>query len=372
MKICFLTNELSIKHGWGRYSISIIKEVIKNPEIDFCVLTSNRAHNIFLPEAKLYPILPPLFQTRTEKIFSLIGNYKKIRKKLQNTDIVHSLIEPYAPIVYLAQIKKPFIVTLHGTYAVNPFKKRFLKKIYSASYKRARQIICVSKFTQKEFLKKINLPQTLVINNGIDYNKFQDFDIILSQNAKNILSVGALTKRKGYHISIPAVAKVKRKYPNLKYWIVGSQENKSYFEILKKIVAENHLEDNVFFLMNLSEKELINLYHQADIFLMTPVNDENIFEGFGLVYLEANACGKPVIGAYNCGAEDAIKENYNGLLVPQNNIELTSQAILKIFDNPELSAHMSQNGRKWAQNHDWNKVFASYLNLYRNVFNYYS
>jgi len=69
-------------------------------------------------------------------------------------------------------------------------------------------------------------------------------------------------------------------------------------------------------LENVSNQELIKLYYQSDLFLLTPIYVEGSkFEGFGLVYLEANACGKPVIGTYGCGAEDAIKDNYSGFLL---------------------------------------------------------
>ena len=113
---------------------------------------------------------------------------------------------------------------------------------------------------------------------------------------------------------------------------------------------------------------MIKLYYQADIFLLTPVTiNNNDFEGFGLVYLEAGACGKSVIGTYNCGAEDAIVNNITGLLVPQNDIKATAKAILKLLDNPGLAKRLGENGKKRAKEMDWNKVVKKYIEVYKNL-----
>ena len=179
--------------------------------------------------------------------------------------------------------------------------------------------------------------------------------------------MGALKSRKDYHVSIPAVAKVKEKYPDVKYYIVGDCSNKNYFNQLEELAKRYNIEKNIFFEENINEKELIELYGQADIFLLTPVNVNNHFEGFGLVYLEANACGLPVIGSFNCGAEDIIKDNYNGLLVPQSDIENTAKAILKLLDNPNFARELGENGKKVAKRMSWDKTVSQYLKVYNSI-----
>ncbi|OGC47084.1 MAG: hypothetical protein A3A94_03505 [Candidatus Portnoybacteria bacterium RIFCSPLOWO2_01_FULL_43_11] len=370
MRICFLTNELSSKHGWGNYSTGLLNQLMRKREINCRVLVSEKTEENALPQIDVYKVLPPLFGSRAIKILSLIRNYGKIRKLIKESDIVHSLIEPYGPIVYLINRRKPLIITLHGTYAVFPFKKRLLRKVYSRVYRRARKIICVSKFTQNQFLKQIQVNNTLVINNGIDYKKFQTFGMFrkAGDNTKTIISVGALMFRKGYHISIPAAAKVKKQYPDLKYYIVGNQKNKDYFKYLKELVKKYRLDDNVVFLENISDEDLIKLYCQADLFLLTPISIEDTkFEGFGLVYLEAGACAKPVIGTFGCGAEDIIRPNFNGLLVPQNNIKETAKAVKKILDNKDLREKLGGNGEELAKKMDWVKVAKQYIDIYENL-----
>jgi len=88
------------------------------------------------------------------------------------------------------------------------------------------------------------------------------------------------------------------------------------------------------------------------------------FEGFGLVFLEAAAAALPVIGTLGNGIEDAVKNNYNGILAPQNDIEKTAKAITDIIKNENLTKEMSLNSVAWAEDHDWGKVVLKYLKAY--------
>lgn len=365
MKICFLTNELSSKDGWSRYSVSLIEQLRKNG-IDCRVLVSSNVQKNDLPDIECHKILPPL-GSRISKVFSIIRNFLKIRKLIKECDIVHSLIEPYALIAFFLRGRKPLVITLHGTYATAPFKKWYLRKIYSKVYQKAERIISISRFTQKKFLSLVKANNAIVINNGIDYGKFQlSKSFQKKENSdKVIISVGALKPRKGYHVSIPAIAEVKKKYPRLKYFIVGNQDNKKYYRCLKDLVHQYGLKNNIFFLKDLSNKELINLYWQSDLFLLTPVNINGAIEGFGLVYLEAGATKLPSIGTFGCGAEEAIKNGYSGLLVPQENIIETEKTILRILDNSDLAEQLGQNGQKRAKEMDWSKIFEKYIEVYQ-------
>jgi len=369
MKICFLVNQLSSRDGWGSYAVNLIEHLSKQ-DIDCVVLSSVQNKKNELSSIKDHKILPPLFVSRWIKIYFLIKNFFKIRKFIKQADIVHVLAEPYSLIAYWAYKKRPMFITFHGTYAVDALNKWYLKRLYKRVYKNVKKIICVSRFTKEEVLKKMPLENITVINNGVDYKKFQMYSSFKHlSDAKNIISVGALMSRKGYHVSIPAIAKVKKKYPDLKYYIIGNQKNKEYFNKLNDLVIRHSLEENVVFLENVIEKDLIEFYYQSDLFLLTPIYvEDNKFEGFGLVYLEANACGKPVIGTYGCGAEDAIVNGFNGLLVPQNDIEKTGQAILNILDNPKLVKKLSLNALDQAQKMDWSNMIKQYIQVYKNFY----
>ena len=366
MKICFLTNELSFKHGWGRYSIGLIKALALKGYQPLVLLDKTSQEND-LKEVKSYKLLSSLRNDFLKPIF-IWQDYLRVKKIVRDCQVIHSLIEPYAPLANLLAKNRPFFITAHGTYTSLLFDKLLIGWLTKKSFKKANKIFCISKFTQREVLKKIDFRNTLVINNGVDYNKWQIDKKQIPLKEKIILGVGALKPRKGYHISIPAIAKIRGKYSDFKYYIIGDQSDKNYFKQLKNLVKKNSLKEKVIFLEKISDEDLVNLYHRADLFLLTPVNINSNFEGFGLVYLEANACGKPVIGTYDCGAEEAIIDGFNGLLVPQNDIKKTSQAILNILDNSRLAEELSQNGLKQAQKMDWSNIVGQYIQIYEDFY----
>ena len=369
MKICFLSKSLDIRGGIGRYTRDIVENISRQKGVEAIVLTEKKSGHK-LEKAILRPSL------LLRDLLNLFVNVFKIRKYIKKCDIVHALDGyPYGVIIALANIgiNKKLIINGVGTYSVLPLDESIKKFLLKLAYKKADKILCISKFTENQILKRVKLDNVIVINLGVDYDKFAKphkniYGTI--QKRKTILSVvGGLKRRKGLHISISAVAGAKKKYTNIKYYIVGSQtDDREYFNELKNLVRKYNLEENIEFIENLSDSNLINLYYKSDVFLLTSINiNDNDFEGFGLVYLEAGACGKPAIGTFNCGAEDAIINNATGLLVPQNDIQKTAEAILKILDNPELAKKLGENGRKRALQMSWDNVVKKYIKEYKKL-----
>jgi len=360
MRICFLNENLDIKAGTGRYGRDIVENISKEEGVEAIVLTEkesgHRSEKAILQSSWLL-----------RHFYNLFLNALKVRKYVKKCDIIHALDGyPYGVIAALANIglNKKLIISGVGTYSVLPLDRLIKRGLLKWAYQKADKITCISRFTEKQILKRLDLDNTLVINLGVDYKKFAEqrgYQRRTTPKEKIILSVGALKSRKGYHISIPAIAEVKKRYPDIKYYIVGGKPPKTYLDLVKKY----NLEKNVKFLQGISDKDLMKLYYETDVFLLTPITiNDNDFEGFGLVYLEAGACGKPVVGTYNCGAEDAIIDGTTGLLVPQNDIHKTAEAILKLLDNFELAKKMGENGEKRAQEMDWENVVKKYIEIY--------
>jgi phosphatidyl-myo-inositol dimannoside synthase len=352
--VLVITKTLSIDDGQGRYSVDLINRLLKFYRlIVFC--------RDFADASKRYVDCRNIeFHKLNNRFFSF-----KFLKLAGKADFIHSFSDfPYClmPFWFNFLVRKPVFITVHGTYGVfpleNPINGFFLRR----AYKKARKIFCISNFTKNQIMKRIKLDNLEVINNGVDYDKFQIIKKSESGTGTGIvLSVGALKPRKGYHISIPAVAEVKKIYPDIKYYIVGGKPTDFYSDLVKKY----NLEKNIKFFINISDDELIDLYHQSDVFLLPSITfNDNDFEGFGLVYLEAGACGKPVIGTYGCGAEDAIIDGETGFLVPQSDIKMTSGAILKLINNPSLAQEMGESGRKRARQMSWENVVKKYIQTY--------
>lgn len=374
MKILILVKTLSVADGQGRYALGLIEELIKNKKNFLTILTPDNPQKKFLVNSNVKIVyIPKLFNLSLVNIFSIFKYFFIFLKNLLNTNFVHLMTDfptylIFSPLFFYKF--KPYFITAHGTFIPTALKHRIYKNFIKKILIKADKIFCVSNFTQQQIINKTKLNNTFVINNGIDFKHFNSFsekEIIKDKN-KIILSVGALKNRKGYDISLKAVVKIKNIFPNFKYYIVGDQSDQKYFNYLKHIVKENNLSENVIFLQNISDQELINLYSQADVFILTPkVIKDTKFEGFGLVYLEAGACGLPVIGSLGCGAEDAIKNDFTGFLVPQNDILATTQALIKILENSILAEKMGQNGKKWAQKFDWEVVAEKYQTEYKKI-----
>lgn len=368
-KILIITQSLSVDDGLGRYSMGLIKHLKKSYKLIILTSKLGSFREGYVEDKNIeYHKIPCM-----NKFFNVFYNFLyswKLQRFFREVDFIHSFFDfPYCLLPFWNPFfKKPVFITAHGTYSVLPFDNLKTRFFMRRAYEKAERIFCISKFTEKEILKRVSLKNTIVINNGIEYEKFANF---YPRNTKNIsqggiiLTVGVLKPRKGYHVSIPAITEVKKKYPQLKYYIVGGKPPDIYL----KMVKDYGIEDNVVFFENISDEELIKLYYQCDLFLLTSVViNNNEFEGFGLVYLEAGACGKPVIGAFGSGAEDAIINEETGILVPQNDIQKTAEAILKLLDNPKLAEKMGENGKKRAQEMDWESQVKKYIQIYENTF----
>lgn len=351
MKVCFLGGNLDTKAGWGRLAKEIVDGVSKSGAIVEVINLGNDLSVGFL-----------------KMLFLAL----RIRKSLKNCDIIHCLDGyPWGIIGAMANvgINKKLVINGVGTWSVLPlYQKKNARLLYWA-YRRANKILAISKFTADEISKKVKLSNVEVVALGVDLEKFKLCSPRSdnNKNEKTILSVGALKFRKGYHISIPALAEVKKYYPKIKYFIVGDQSGTNYFNKLKKITEESGLKDNVEFLSGLSDKELRELYCRCDLFLLTSVNEGHSFEGFGLAHLEANACGRPAIGTLDCGSESAIKDGYSGFLVPQNNVKATSEAVLKILNDVNLASEMEQTSYLWAKSNTWDKTVKKYIDIYEKL-----
>lgn len=161
---------------------------------------------------------------------------------------------------------------------------------------------------------------------------------------KVILTVSRLVARKGQDVVMRALAQVRMAVPRLRYIIVGDGPRR---EELEAVAEELGVQELVSFVGEVPGEQLSAYYHLCDVFVMTSrdVAGEPS-EGFGLVYLEANACGKPVIGGCTGGVEDAIAEGVSGLLVDPENPDEIARALTRILSDQPFAQQLGQQGRR--------------------------
>ena len=347
MRVLVLSDTLSPGYGWGRYAIGLI-QALQHRGVDLTLLSPKSLCEVDdlrrLPDHHTVTS----FVSETRRLPLLVAaNVLRIRRALSRCDAVHCLMEPYAIPAALVAGRKPLLVSLHGTYAVRPFTRWQERPWYELAYRRADRLLPVSHFTRSLLSPRFQGPKTQVVPDCVDLDRFAlPADAPPpSTHPPYLLSVGPFKRRKGYHVSIEAFAHVHQARPDVQYWIVGGTDDHSLVAQIQQRIRALGLEDAVRILGRVDERELIRLYHGCAAFWLLPVWDDLQFEAFGLVYWEANACGRPAIGTAGSGAAEAIEDGVNGFLVPQDDLHAAAAAALRLLNDPALADRMGAAGR---------------------------
>jgi phosphatidylinositol alpha-1,6-mannosyltransferase len=169
-----------------------------------------------------------------------------------------------------------------------------------------------------------------------------------------LLCVGRLVHRKGQDQLIEAMTLIKNKVPGALLLIIGSGPREAH---LRKLISKYNLENDVRLLGRISYDQLPRHFLLGDVFV-SPSRSRLAgleVEGLGIVYLEASACGLPVIAGDSGGAPDAVQVNRTGLVVDGTDVKEIAQACISLLSNPKLSKEFGANGRIWAvENWNWN------------------
>lgn len=206
------------------------------------------------------------------------------------------------------------------------------------------RIIVVSRFTfeaVRRLLGEVAVDKISLIENGVDTSRFsprskrQDLlELYRVEGCFVFVSVCRLLEKKGIDNAIRAFACVSRRHPECRYLIVGSGP---YQPMLETIALESGAADKVTFTGQIPEEELVDYYCLGDVFVMPnremPNGDT---EGFGLVFLEANACGLPVIAGRDGGSTDAVRHGVNGLVVDGRSVDEIAAAMLSLREDAGL------------------------------------
>jgi phosphatidylinositol alpha-1,6-mannosyltransferase len=187
---------------------------------------------------------------------------------------------------------------------------------------------------------------------GIDTDHFAPVDATIIRESlgltgkRVIVSVGRLVHRKGQDYLIEAMSAIVREIPDAHLLLVGEGP---YREHLIKLVQKYALDDYVTFIGRIQYAELPRYICLGDIFAMP---SRSRFwglevEGLGIVYLEASACGLPVIAGASGGAPDAVIEGVTGVVVDGEDSAAIAVAAINLLSDPERAAQMGRAGRDW-------------------------
>ncbi len=224
---------------------------------------------------------------------------------------------------------------------------------------RADAIVAVSSFTRQTLIDLgISAERIHLVENAVDTTRFCPGPVDQAflerwgiSNKRVVVSIGRLITRKGFDRSIEAWPAVLERHPDAHLLIVGNGPQRAELE---KLITRHGVQHAITLTGAISDADLLAAYRSGEFFMMAnrtlPDGDT---EGFGLVFLEANACGRTVVGGRAGGAVEAIRDGQTGLLVDGNQPGQIAEAVIRLLDDNNLCERLQQDGLQHALTNSW-------------------
>lgn len=321
----------------------------------------------------LYPryfSIPGVFK-QWDGLFMALSTYAMVKRLKQDgrADIIDAHFaypDGYAATLLGRWLKVPVAITLRGTEARHARTPALVGPLRKA-LRGATRLIAVSSELKRVALQLGADPaRALVVGNGVDISKFQPHPkdqarakLGIAPHARVLISVGGLVERKGFHRVIPLLPELLKTYPDLVYLIVGgaSAEGDNRAE-LEKMVADLGLGAHVRFLGPKPHEELAAVLSAADVFVLA-----TRAEGWANVFLEAMACGLPVVTTDVGGNREVVCRPELGEVVPFGDAQALSKA-LKAALRAQWNAECI---RQYAQENAWPHRVQVLLDVFRSM-----
>jgi glycosyltransferase involved in cell wall biosynthesis len=345
--------------GQGRH----IYELYKQSEAQ---RLDNMEFIFFSPALNSIPNHVQLFPETNASKFKNISFSIKLHfsiKKLINQyrlDIVHCHGGP-GGIFMTARIDKPLFFTCHHTYwqQSHYIKKQAWKRIFIGAEKRgyqnAQSIICVSPSTQRILIENYGLAAAKIhmIPNGFSSTSSLK-SVTINGKSQSILFVGRLDERKGIDFLVHGMQLLGKTHPQIKLEVIGSGK---LLAPLRQYADSRQL--NVVFHGFVEDSVLEKIYSRFFVQIAP-----SIFEGFGITILEAMNHSLPIIGTDVDGINDIIQNGQNGLLIPYGDKTELINAVLRLYQKPEMQNRLAKAGLASLRDYQWSTIFDQTTRLY--------
>jgi glycosyltransferase involved in cell wall biosynthesis len=372
MKICILTNNTRTDNGWGRLGREFV-QALRRKNHSVTLLSEEGgglADEQVILDSSLRFSLNGFWRSTLVHLPFLMRNSLRARRIFAGHDVIHALDGyPYSVIARLgtAGTKLPYVATLIGTYSFAAFENFLERKLLSQALANAASVTSISRYTSAQILEHMPGLKITTIGLGTSSSWLTEEKSATSLVQKPyIISVGAIKPQKGHAVSLRAFAEAKKLFPSLSYVIVGNLGHRHLNEI-KTLARSLGVADNIKFFSELPDKELVSLYDNAELFVLTPVRIGSFFEGFGLVYREAGARGLAVIGSKDCGAGDAVEDGKTGILIKQGDAEGVAKAMITLLKDSGMRQKMGENGKALASYWTWDRIAEEYIDIYQKI-----
>jgi phosphatidylinositol alpha-1,6-mannosyltransferase len=256
--------------------------------------------------------------------------------------------------------KLPLLIFVHGDEITQTDGRRLQPRVRDAVYRTADALVAANSLAYDRLAGILGSSDRItMITPGVDFQIFSPGhrpEWIQSKFSLGVdpvlLTVGRLVKKKGHETVLRSLPVILKEFPQLRYLIVGEGPERIRLE---ELTIRYGLTRCVTFVGNVPHSELGDYYRAADIFCMVNQSDQSgDIESFGMVFIEANATAKPVIGGRSGGTAQSIAEGETGLLCDPGNASQAAAQLLLLLRNSDLRARMGNAGLARArQNFDW-------------------
>ncbi len=278
---------------------------------------------------------------------------KLAERVLPAVDLIHchDWMTALAGIKLRSLISKPLVYNIHLPQAFPIY--RCLEKIGLAD----ADLVLVNSQAIKEELAgyQLPLPRVEVVPNGVNLERFRPADDWPNDDGY-VLFVGRLVAQKGVTFLLEALSVVLQRCPETRLIITGDGELDLF---LKRIARYHGIPHRVTFLDWTTGPDLVELYQRAK-FVVVP----SYYEPFGIVALEAMACGRPVIASRTGGLAEIVNDGVNGFLVEVGNHLQLAQRMVQLLQDDERRQQMGQAARERANEFSWERTAKQTLALY--------
>lgn len=244
------------------------------------------------------------------------------------------------------------VVLAHGTDSeINFSEGEPKRRVFTRLYTLADRIVANSRYTSRLLEARGVDPKKIdVILPGIDVG-------LLSRPAdpsrirrrhdlgskRVLLTVGSLSARKGHRLVLAALPSILRSVPDAVYLVVGEGEMRGELELE---IRRSGLSEHVILAGACPDDDLPYYYDACDVFVLPNTRQGSLVEGFGIVYLEASARGKPVIGCRDAGVPEAVVDGVTGCLLERPDADLLTEAVLALLADRGRAERLGRAGRQ--------------------------
>jgi glycosyltransferase involved in cell wall biosynthesis len=264
--------------------------------------------------------------------------------------------------------KSRLIVTAHGGDIDKMAKKsKWLFQITKTILHEADHVIAVGNELHNEIVNNfsVNKRNVSIINMGVNRQIFKPVDkevarltCQLEKEPKIVLFVGNLLEQKGLLELIEAMVLVLESETNVELFMIGAEKDPSFKRRLNNKIIGNHLQSKIKILEAKEQTEIAMWMCAADCLVLPAY-----FEGFGLVALEAMACGIPVIGTHVGGLKSLLADGA-GVVTPVKNSKELASAIISVLASNEKKDSLIKNGMKKAEENDQERILDRVMEVY--------